>query len=227
MDSHDATVKRPLDMQMPDDEVIRQVRGGEVEVYEVIMRRYNQRLYRTVRAILGNDNDVEHVMQDAYVSAYTHLRQFESRSSFSTWLTKIAIHEALALKKKQSRFVAMDTADPENGLASMLVSKSPDPEKIMMHTELAALIEQAVESLPESYRLVFVLREVEKLDTRDTAECLGITEENVKVRLHRARGLMRDQLLATAAGAVSETFQFHASRCDRIVDAVMLRIAAI
>ena len=217
--------KRQVDQQIPDEEVIRRVLGGEVELYEIIMRRYNQRLYRAVRAVLGNDSDVEHVMQDAYVSAYTHLGQFESRSSFSTWLTKIAIHEALAVKRKQNRFVTMDTADSDNGFVSMLVSNDPDPEKKLMDMELAALLEHSVEALPESYRSVFVLREVEKLDTRETADCLGITEENVKVRLHRARALMRGELIARAGAALSHTFQFHLSRCDRIVAAVMQRIA--
>ncbi len=224
MDLNSVATKRPASQQMADEEVVERVLGGEVELYEVIMRRYNQRLYRAVRAILGSDVDVENVMQDAYVAAYTHLARFESRSSFSTWLTKIAIHRALAVQKKQNRFVTMDPADPDSGFADVLVSRDPDPEKTMMNQELSSLLERSVEALPENYRSVFVLREVEKLGTRETAECLGLSEENVKVRLHRARALVRRELTSNAATALSETFSFHLSRCDRVVAAVMRRI---
>lgn len=137
-------------------------------------------------------------------------------------LTKIAIHEALAVRKKQSRFVAMDAED--DGVSGRWISKNPDPEKELMDKELATLLEDSVEALPESYRLVFVLREVEKMDTRQTAECLGLSEENIKVRLHRARALMRRELTARAGPALSQAFPFHLSRCDRIVAEVMGRI---
>ncbi len=214
-----------VDQLITDEEVIRRVLGGEIDLYEIIMRRYNQRLYRTIRAILGNDGDVEPVMQDAYVAAYTHLGQFASRSSFSTWLTRIAVHEALAVKRKQSRFVEIDMADSDHGYTSMLVSNERNPEQKLLDVELAGILEHSVEALPEGYRSVFVLREIEKLDTRETAECLGITEENVKVRLHRARALMRGEVFARAGSALPEVYQFHLSRCDRVVAAVMARIA--
>ena len=221
----EAATPLPVDPVIGDDEVIKRVLEGEIELYEIIMRRYNQRLYRTIRAILGSDDDVEHVMQDAYVSAYTHVGQFASRSSFATWLTKIAIHEALATKRKRNRFVNMDYQESENGYTGMPVSNDRNPEQKLLDAELSSILEHSVEALPESFRSVFVLREIEKLDTRDTAECLGITEENVKVRLHRARALIRGELSARMGTVLPEVFRFHLSRCDRIVAAVFGRIA--
>ncbi len=214
-----------VDQPVSDGELIKRVLAGEPDLFEFIMRRYNQRLYRVVRSILGNDADVEHVMQDAYVAAYTHLGQFAERSKFSTWLTKIAVYEALARKKRLKRLVELDSiAESDKEHSSMLASSERNPEEQLLNMELKDILEHSMEALPELYRSVFVMREIEGLDTIETAECLGISQENVKTRLHRAKTLMRNELNARAGSALPQVYDFHLSRCDRLVAAVMERI---
>ncbi len=209
---------------MSDEEVVGRVLAGETELYEILMRRYNQRLFRVTRAILKNDDEAEVVMQDAYVSAYVHLDQFAGRARFSTWLTKIAVHESLARVRRARRFVDIDSVSELSGEQERMVSPEHSPEQAVFDRELRTALETAIDTLPEIYRSVFVMREIEGLDTAETSECLDITEESVKVRLHRARGILRQQLYAQSGGVVKEAFQFHLSRCDRVVEAVFRRI---
>ncbi len=221
----EAAKRLGVDHLMRDEEVVQRVLAGEIDLYELIMRRYNQRLYRVVRSILGNDGEVESVMQDAYVSAFTHLDQFAGRSKFSTWLTKIAVHEALSRKKRQNRYVDLDSiAESDKERSDMLASKEKNPEERLLDMELEAILEHSVEALPELYRSVFVMRDVEGLDTAETADSLGITEENVKTRLHRARTMIRGELYRRTGSTLGHIFDFHLSRCDRVVAAVFERI---
>ncbi len=218
------TVREALDLSIPDSEVVRRVLAGETELFEIIMRRYNQRLYRAARAILGDDSEAEQVMQEAYFLAYTHLAQFAEKAKFSTWLTKIAVYEALARLRRRSRFIDFDTfAESEKG-KRMLSSAERTPEQKTLDNELKNLLERAVEELPEHYRSVLVLRDVEGLDTAETAECLSISVETVKTRLHRARALMRKQLYVRAGVTRHELFSFQNTRCDRVVSEVLKRI---
>ncbi len=213
-----------LDQSIEDSEVVRRVLAGETELFEIIMRRYNQRLYRAARAILRDDAEAEQVMQEAYILAYTHLAQFEERAKFSTWLTRIAVHEALARLRRRSRFVDLDSlAESERG-KRMLSSAERSPEQNLLNGELRNLLEHAVDSLPERYRSVLVMRDVEGLDTAETSECLGISEESVKTRLHRARSMMRKQLYARAGVTRHELYGFQKTRCDRVVAEVFKRI---
>jgi RNA polymerase sigma-70 factor, ECF subfamily len=154
------------------------------------------------------------------VNAFFHLDQFVERARFATWLTKIAVHEALARARRRR------PADENQPIDTKMVgpSRLPDPEHQAFASEVGRMLEAAVESLPENYRVVFMLREIEGLSTTDTAECLEINEDTVKTRLHRARGLLRDELYARAGAATSEAFQFHASRCDHIVARVLEQI---
>jgi RNA polymerase sigma-70 factor, ECF subfamily len=201
-----------------DEQVVSRVLAGETALYELLMRRYNQRLYRVARAILHDDAEAEDVMQDAYVRAYQHLSSFEGRAKFSTWLTRIAVHEALARFRRRSRYQSLDNSEESNGgIMGSLASDGRDPEEATYDRELGAVLEKAIEKLPEDYRLVFMLRDVEGMSTDETAESLNLTPENVKVRLHRARASMRRELLARAGATTAESFQFHASRCDRVV----------
>ena len=216
--------RESLDLSIADLEVVRRVLAGETELFEIIMRRYNQRLYRATRAILGDDAEAEQVMQEAYVLAYTHLAQFAEKAKFSTWLTKIAVNEALGRLKRRSRFVDLDSlAESEKG-KRMLTSVERTPEQKVLNSELKNLLENAVESLPERYRSVLVMRDVEEMDTAETSECLAISEETVKVRLHRARALMRKQLYARAGVTRQELFSFQKPRCDRVMATVMKQI---
>jgi len=209
-----------------DEEVVARVLNGETALFEIIMRRYNQRLYRVAHSILRNDAEAEDVMQDAYVRAYQHLSQFAGRAKFSTWLTRIAVHEALARAHRRSRVQELD-AEPYGGKMDPLAAKTPDPEQQASDHELLALLQSAVLELPPSYRSVLVLRDIEEMSTADTAEALELSEENVKVRLHRARALLRRELFARAGAQRRNAFPFMGARCDRMVEAVMKRLAEL
>lgn len=210
---------------LSDDEVVARVRAGETSMFEIVMRRYNQLLYRVARSILRNDGEAEDVMQDAYVRAYEHLNQFAGKAQFSTWLTRIAVHEALARQRRGNRYQELEPmseqdGDPMDGFASTALN----PEEEASNSQIRSLLEEAVEKLPDAYRTVFVLRDIEELSTSDTADALEISEENVKVRLHRARALLRRSLYARAGMERKDAFTFHAVRCDRVVKNVFERI---
>ena len=208
-----------------DSEIVERVRAGETALYEILIRRYNQRLYRVARSILRNDVDAEDVMQEAYVRAYEHLSQFASEAKFSTWLTKIAIHEALARLRHSGRTADLDSMlDGNLQLTTQVTSRTPDPERQAYGEELRLVLERAIDELPEIYRLVFVLRTVEGLAVAETAACLDVGPEVVKTRLHRARSLLRKHLEQRAGVVNAEVFSFHLSRCDRVVGAVFQRL---
>jgi len=201
-----------------DEQVVSRVLAGETALYELIMRRHNQRLYRVARAILRDDAEAEDVTQDAYVRAYQHLGGFARRAKFSTWLTRIAVHEALARLRRRSRFQLTDSSEEsKKDIMGSIVSDERDPEEAAYDRELGDVLEKAILRLPEDHRLVFMLRDVEGMSTDETAESLDLTPENVKVRLHRARAGLRKELYARAGATTAESFQFHATRCDRVV----------
>ena len=206
-----------------DEELVSRVLAGETALYELIMRRYNQRLYRAVRAILRDENETEDVMQDAYVRAYQHLNQFAGRARFSTWLTRIAVHEALSRLRQRARVMQLDEASPEAD-NNMLYSKSESPEQYASKAELGSLLEEAILSLPEQFRAVVMLRDVEEMSTSETAEALELSEENVKTRLHRGHALLRKELLARVSSGAASAFPFMGTRCDRVVQQVLDRI---
>lgn len=208
--------------QLSDEDIVARVLLGEAAMFELIMRRYNQRLYRVARSILCDDAEAEDVMQDAYVRAYEHLRQYSGEAKFSTWLTKIAVYEALARKKRRSKTEELDAM---HDWESHTKQNERNPEQNVLARELRAAIENAMQRLPDSYRTVFVLREIEGMSTAEVAECLGITEPNAKVRVHRAKILLRKSLYSSVGESLSGCFDFHLRRCDRVVSAVMRRIA--
>jgi len=206
-----------------DEQVIERVLAGDTALYEIIMRRYNQRLYRVVRAILRDDNEVEDVIQDAYVRAYRSLNQFEGRSSFSTWLVRIAVHEALARLRRSHRFPSL--AEEEETGEAQVPSAGPDPEEVLSQSELRIVLEETILQLPARYRVVVMMRDIEEMSTAETAAALGITEQNVKVRLHRAHTLARKILLARIGACTTAAFPFMNARCDRVVEGVFSRLA--
>lgn len=210
-----------------DEELVERILEGETAQFELIMRRYNPRLYRVARSILRDDAEAEDVMQDAYVRAYQHLAQFEGRAKFGTWLTRIAVHEALARLRQRGRFQEPELREGEDEMESIveqLPSKTISPEHHAHSAELRVLLESAIEKLPRDYRTAIMLRDVEELSTAEAAECLEITEENLKVRLHRARAMVRKNLATQVGTATREAFQFFAPRCNRVVANVMARI---
>lgn len=209
--------------ELEDEEVARRVLGGEIELYELLMRRHNQRLFRIVRGLVDDDLEAEDVLQDAWVRAYEHLADFRGEARLVTWLSRIAVHEAYARLRRGRRFVALD---PERvDLPDR--REGSDPERSTLDGELRAALERAVASLTVPYRSVFLLREVEGLSTAETAATLELTEEAVKVRLHRARARLRGDLERRLGEAARGLFGFAAERCDRTVAAVLARLGRL
>lgn len=211
---------------LSDEEVVARVRGGEKELFEILMRRHNQRLYRVARGILGDEAEAEDVMQDAYVRAYSHLDQFAGQARFSTWLTRIAVYEALARARRRRRVVEID-AMPDLTRDTFTRSEDRGPERRAIDRDLESVLETAIQGLPDTYRPVVMLRDVEGLSTLETAECLGLSEPVIKTRLHRGRALLRREIAARAGALAGGAFVFHLSRCDRVVQAVLRRIESL
>jgi RNA polymerase sigma-70 factor, ECF subfamily len=208
-----------------DEEIVQRVLAGDLPSFELIMRRYNQRLFRIVRSVLGDDDETEDALQETYISAFEHLGQFAGRAKFSTWLTKIALHAALARRVRRSRMQSVDFHDPEN---TRMVPRTTaaSAEQQASAKELGQVLTKAVDALPEDLRLVFAMRMIEGLDTSESASCLQLSEANVKVRLHRARAMLRDQIDAQVGVEARKLYEFGGQRCDRIVQAVLARILA-
>ena len=210
---------------LSDEDVVSRVLAGDTPMFEIIMRRYNQTLYRVARSILRNDDEAEDVMQDAYVRAFQHLDQFAGRAQFRTWLTRIAVHEALARVRRGRRFV--DERDDQSGdFMDSFATADRSPEQQAAGSELRALIERSILQLPEHYRSVFVLRDVEHLSVEEVCRVLDLNESTVKVRLHRARRALRRALMSHTGEQVPSAFVFEAPRCDRVVTRVFARISA-
>jgi RNA polymerase sigma-70 factor (ECF subfamily) len=208
-----------------DDDVVSRVRAGETGLYEILMRRYNQRLFRVIRSVVMNDDEAEDVLQEAWVRAYEHLDQFAGRASSSTWVTRIAFHEALARTRKNKRWTPLENPEGEiMAEAERRQTTAETPEMQAERSQLGRMLQAAVDGLPETYRSVFVLREVEQLSTTETAECLELSEEAIKTRLHRSRALLRRDLESRLGPAISEAYAFLGARCDRIVMRVLERI---
>ena len=207
---------------LSDEEIVSRILGGDTPLFEVLMRRHNERVYRAARGILRDEREAEDVMQEAYVNAYTHLAQFDGRARFATWLTKIAVYEALARAKRRGRYQPLDEGGPLE--TSMPTASSPDPEHQAFGRELGRLIESAVDHLGDGYREVFMLRQVEGLSTGETAEVLGISEDVVKTRLSRARHAIKQELVNRTGAAGVTAFTFGHARCDRVVATVLARL---
>jgi RNA polymerase sigma-70 factor (ECF subfamily) len=221
-----AILERARSEGWSDEEVVQRVRAGDTALFEVLVRRYNQRLYRVARAIVRNDAEAEDVMQDAYVRAFAHLDQFEARAPFAAWLTRIAVNDALARLRIQQRMQPLAEDGGEGKITMPADQHSMNPEEQTSNAELGRILEETLLSLPEQYRTVVMLRDVEEMTTAETAEVLGLTEDNVKVRLHRGRAIMRDNICDRVGTTAREAFPFLGARCDRMTALVMRRIAA-
>jgi RNA polymerase sigma-70 factor, ECF subfamily len=208
---------------LSDAEVVRRVLGGEAALFEVLMRRHNQRVFRAIRSVLRGDHESEDAMQQAWLNAYTHLGQFQGTSSFSTWMTRIALNEALGRAGRRPRLAPIEEVPEED---QGMRSTTQDPEERAADRELGRMVEQAVDELPDLYRSVFVLREIEGMSTADAAAALEVSEEVVKVRLHRARLALRDRLFERAGFAARGAYAFLGWRCDRVVANVLAAILA-
>lgn len=222
------TTPTPTPEEASDEQIIARVLAGEVSLYAGLMRRHNQRLYRAARAIVKDEDEVEDVMQEAYVRAFTHLADFDGRARFSTWLTRIAVHEALARLRKKRRHDSIEAMEESGEIvlhrSKLMEPSERTPEHDVRDRELGAILEEAIDRLPETFRTVFVLRAVEEMSTTETAECLDIPEDTVKTRLHRARNLLQKQLLERIEARTTSAFDLQLARCSRVVMRVLRRI---
>ncbi|MBA2543925.1 MAG: RNA polymerase sigma factor [Deltaproteobacteria bacterium] len=197
-----------------DAALVAHVVAGERDLFGILVQRYNQRLYRACRAILRDDQDAEDAVQGAWIKAYRHLATFRGDAAFPTWLTRIAIREATDRKRVESHLVAVDAIE------QVTISDEPTPDRSTFSAELGRLFERRLDELPDGMRSVLLLRDVLELDTAETAHCLGIREEAVRVRLHRARQALAD----VVDHGLTEAFRFDGARCARIHAAVMAAI---
>jgi RNA polymerase sigma-70 factor (ECF subfamily) len=206
-----------VQQELSDKEVVEGILSGEKRLFELLIRKYNQRLYRIARSIVTEDSEIEDLMQCAYIRAYEHLGKFEWRSSFSTWLVRILVNECLSHLKKKHRVMVTDI-DDELSTSSYKNTSSPTPVSVVLNRELAQALEEALLNIPEKYRTVFVMREIEDMSVAETVEALALTESNVKVRLNRAKSMLQEKLNSYYKNDL--VFHFYLTRCDRIVQNV-------
>jgi RNA polymerase sigma-70 factor (ECF subfamily) len=211
---------------LTDEQVVEHVLTGQTALFELLMRRHNERMYRVARAIVRDDSEAEDVMQQTYVNAYANLRQFAGKARFSTWLTRIAVNESLARARRRGKYECYDD-DLSNPEPFMAESSHHDPERRAFSGELRTLLEWAIDRLPNGAREVFVLREVEGLSTAEVAEALSVSEDVVKTRLSRAKVALRRDVIERTGATAPETFRFYRPRCDRVVARVLAVIGVI
>ncbi len=215
---------------LDDGALVERARARDGAAVRLIMQRHNRRLYRVARSILNDDAEAEDVVQEAYVRAFTHLDGFRGEAQLSTWLTRIALNEALGRLRRRRVTVGLRDIDAINDQGEARVIYLPsarqdsDPEAAAARAEVRRLLERAVDQLPDPFRMVFVLREIEEMSVEETAFHLGLKPETVKTRLHRARRLLRQSLDKTLSSAVSDVFPCAGTRCARITQAVLERI---
>lgn len=200
---------------MPDDrEIIERILKGEKELYEKLIRKYDQRLFRISMSIINDEAEARDIMQNTYLNAYLQLSSLENKTGFSTWLTRILINESLLRKKKKIKHEQiLNTQSKKNN--------DETPLKSLLNKELKTLLEKVIADLPEKYKLVFVMREIEEMSTRETMEVLKLSESNVKIRLSRAKEMLREKLTGKK---LKEVFKFRLPLCDEIVKYVMTKI---
>jgi RNA polymerase sigma-70 factor, ECF subfamily len=214
-----------------DAELVKRALARDEAAVRDIIKANNRRLYRLARGILRNDAEAEDIVQETYVRAFTHLTDFRGESSLSTWLSRIAMNEALGRLRRQRPGVEISSL-PQGALEAQiiqfpLVSATDDPEKSMAQREIQHVVEGAIDELPEPFRLVFITRVVEGMNVEETAEILDLKPETVKTRLHRARAMLRENVEKKIGPVVMEAFPFAGRRCDRLTEAVLKRLGYI
>jgi RNA polymerase sigma-70 factor (ECF subfamily) len=216
--------------RLNDEALVDRARNRDEAAVRLIMQRHNRRLFRAARGVLHDDAEAEDVVQEAYVRAFTHLDGFRGEAQLSTWLTRIAVNEALGRLRRRRLTIDLKDIDAINDKGEARVIYLPsarqdgDPEAAAARAEVRRLLEHAVDELPNSFRMVFVLRDIEEMSIEETAFHLGLRPETVKTRLHRARRLLRQSLEKTLSAAVSEVFPCAGARCARITEAVLARL---
>jgi len=208
-----------------DHEIIKRILQGEKNLYAIIVRRYNQRLYRIALSIINDDAEVEDIMQVAYIHAWENLEKFGFKASFSTWLTRILINESLLRLKKRSKSINMNDDKIDREIYQQHTKEVQTPVVKIINAELKLALEDAIRQLPEKYRTVFIMREIEDMNVAETQACLDISGVNVKVRLNRAKALLMESL--SAFYKREDILHFHLSRCDRVIEKVMSKVQSV
>ena len=227
---HTATAKRRDVSHCTDTELVDLVRGGNGDAFRAIMQRYNQRLYRVARGIVRDEAEAEDVLQEAYMRGFAAFREFRGDSGLATWLTRIVMNEAFGRMRRRRPTEELESLDRaiEQGDTRVImfpgVHATQSPEVAAARAEVRRILEHAIDELPETFRLVFLMRDVEELSIEETAAQLDIRPETVKTRLHRARKLLRQHLDEKLASVLKDTFPFEGARCARITDGVMARL---
>lgn len=205
-----------------DEDAIKRILAGEKELYELLMRRYNQKLYRVVVGYLKDGEDIADVMQDSYLKAYEKLYQFKFNASFSTWLIRIAINEALAKIRYKGKYAQLNRKTGDTTILEIPEASQPNPEKRIIQQEAKQMLEKTIAKLESKYRIIYILREIEGMSIAEIGACLHLTNTNVKVRLHRAKKMIKDALYESSI--TTEIFEFGSTNCDRLVQKVMLQL---
>ena len=217
--------------QHSDEDLVALVRQGDGEAFRAIMQRYNRRLYRVARGVMRDESEAEDVVQEAYVRAFAAMGGFRAESSLATWLTRIVLNEALGRLRKRRPTEELDVLDsaPQDPRVVMFpgVNAMGDPETAAARTEVRRLLERAVDELPDAFRLVLIMRDIDEMSIEETALQLGLRPATVKTRLHRARRLLRNVLDEKLSSALKDTFPFEGARCARINDAVLTRLPGL
>jgi RNA polymerase sigma-70 factor (ECF subfamily) len=212
-----------------ESELVARAQNGDTQAFRTIMERHNQRLYRIARTLLRNDTEAEDAVQEAYLRAFSNLSTFRGAASLSTWLTRITLNECLGRKRKQRPTMELDALESIQQSSAQIIrfpgmNENSDPERSAAQQQIRKLLESSIDRLPEAFRVVFVMRDVEELSIEETAMSLGIRPQTVKTRLHRARLLLRAALQDQLASSLKEAFPFAGARCARITDAVLARL---
>jgi len=226
-----ATERRPGGWRtlsdLTDERLVELVRERNLPAFEALMRRHNRRLFRVARGILRDADAAEDAVQETYLRAFTRLDTYKPTGKFSAWLTRVALNEALMMRRRdRGDTVSLDEVGEDQVSPEPGTGEAPTAEQFVEAAHARALLEHAIDSLPENFRMVFVLRVVEGLDVRETAECLELNATTVRTRLFRAQRQLRDNLSRRLQGEGSEIFDFGAERCDRVVDRVFQRLTA-
>ncbi|MHB8745505.1 MAG: RNA polymerase sigma factor [Gammaproteobacteria bacterium] len=214
-------------LQDDDGALVRRVLDGDRTAFDIIMRRYNRRLYRVARATLKNDAEAEDALQETYLRAYRSLAQFRADANLSTWLTRVLLNECFGRLRRAARrqnVLPIVGCHSEVDFNATLDNDTEDPHSAVFRTEMRELLERKVDALPAAFRAVFVLRSVEDISVQETAQCLDITEATVRSRHFRAKSLLRESLAQDIDLAERDVFNFGGSHCNRIVAAVLARL---
>jgi RNA polymerase sigma factor (sigma-70 family) len=211
--------KKPITkVTLTDDDLAKRIASGEAALFAVVMKRHNQRLYRIARGMGIPDTECDDILQLTYIQAYLKLPQFRGESAFTTWLTRILINQCLMFLRKERPAVSEQGQLEGVNFGSSTLTASSTPESELLRNELHTILEAAIEQLSDDHRIVYIMREIEDMSIKEISESLGISESNVKIRIHRARKMMQEKLRAYVG---RDVYEFGSSRCDAIINEVM------